>query len=66
VLVAIGIGGTIDWMVDGRVIYGHFDRRLADTFGQQAAIAYFALAKTDPQPLSVVSLDSLRRTSRRR
>jgi anti-sigma factor RsiW len=59
VLVAIGIGGTIDWMVDGRVIYGHFDRRQADTFGQQAAIAYLALAKTDPQLLSVVSLDSL-------
>ena len=59
VLLAIGIGGTIDWMVDGRVIYGHFDRRQADMFGQQAAIAYLELVKTDPQPLPVVSLDSL-------
>jgi len=59
VLVAIGIGGTIDWMVDGGVIDGRFDRRQADIFGQQAAIAYLALAKTDPQPLPVNSLDSL-------
>jgi anti-sigma factor RsiW len=56
---AIGIGGTVDWMVDGGFISDHFDMRQADTFGQHAAVAYAALAQTNPQPLPVVSLDGL-------
>jgi anti-sigma factor RsiW len=59
VLFAIGIGGTVDWMVDGGFISDHFDLRQADTFGQQAAAAYVTLAQTNPQPLPVVSLDGL-------
>ena len=59
VLLTIGIGGAIDWMVDGAVIYDHLDQRQADVFGQQAATAYLALAQTNPQPLPVVSLDGM-------
>jgi anti-sigma factor RsiW len=59
VLLTIGIGGTIDWMVDGGVIYNQFDQRRADVFGQQAATAYLALVQTNPQPLPVVSLDGM-------
>ncbi len=58
VLLAIGIGGALDWVLDGGFI-DHFDQRLADTFGQQAAAAYLALAQTNPQPLQVASIDSL-------
>ena len=59
VLLAIGIGGAADWVLDGGLVYDHFDQRLADTFGQQAAAAYLALAQTNPQPLQVASIDSL-------
>ena len=59
VLLAIGIGGTVDWLMDGGVVIDRFSQHQADAFGQQAATAYLALAKTDPQPLPVVSLDSL-------
>jgi anti-sigma factor RsiW len=59
VLLAIGIGGTVDWLMDGGVVIDRFSQHQADAFGQQAAIAYLALAKTNPQPLPVVSLDSL-------
>jgi anti-sigma factor RsiW len=59
VLLTIGIGGAIDWMVDGEVIYDHLYLRQADVFGQQAATAYLALVQTNPQPLPVVSLDGM-------
>ena len=59
VLLAIGIGATLDWALDGGFIYDHFEQRQADTFGQQAAAAYMALAQTNPQALPVASLDGL-------
>jgi anti-sigma factor RsiW len=59
VLLAIGIGGTADWALDGGFAYDRFVQRQADVFGQQAAGAYLALAQTNPQALPVASLDGL-------
>jgi anti-sigma factor RsiW len=59
VLLAIGIGGAADWVLDGGFGYDRLDQRQADTFGQKAAAAYLTLAPANPQQLQVTSLDSL-------
>jgi anti-sigma factor RsiW len=59
VLLAIGIGGAADWVLDGEFGYDPSEQRQADVFGQQAAAAYLMLAKTNPQPLQVASIESL-------
>jgi anti-sigma factor RsiW len=58
VLLAIGIGGSADWVLDGGFGSDHLEQR-ADTFGQQAVAAYLTLAQANPQPLQVASIDSL-------
>jgi anti-sigma factor RsiW len=58
VLLAIGIGASADWVLDGGFGSDHLEQR-ADTFGQQAVAAYLTLAQANPQPLQVASIDSL-------
>jgi anti-sigma factor RsiW len=59
VLLAIGVGGAADWVLDGGFGFGQSEQRQADAFGRNAAAAYLTLAKTDPQPLQVASIDGL-------
>jgi anti-sigma factor RsiW len=65
VLLTIGIGGAIDWMVDGEVIYDHLYLRQADVFGQQAATAWRWCRPTRSHYRSSRST-GCRRVSRRR
>jgi anti-sigma factor RsiW len=59
VVLALGVGGTVDYMLDGGFGLQNAEQRVADTFGRQAAAAYLTLAKTDPQPLQMASIDGL-------
>jgi anti-sigma factor RsiW len=59
VLLALGVGGAVDWGLDGGFVFEQVTQRQVDTFGRQAAAAYLTLAQTNPQPLPVASISGL-------
>ena len=57
VVLAVGLGGAGGWGL--HVGYERLEQLSPDSFGRQAAAAYLTLARADPQPLQVASIDGL-------